>query len=361
MIWRSWLVLALALGALPGRAPAQTIQTEAHAVKVTVLTEGLEFPWGLAFLPDGRMLVTERAGRLRIVEPDGALRVPPLRGVPQVDAEDQGGLLDVALHPRFRENRLIYLSYSARSDGGRGTEVVRARLDEHALQDVTVIFRLEPKSASPRHYGSRLVFDAEGLLYVTLGDRRVAARAQAPDDHAGKVVRLRDDGTAPADNPFGTTVQGRREIFTLGHRNVQGAALHPVTRQIWISEHGEDDNDRFMLLAKGANYGWPRGAEYRAGAPPPAYAWTPTIAPSGLAFYNADKFPGWKGDAFLGSLKDGMLVRLKLEGERVLHEERLLKGLLGRIRDVRAGPDGLLYLLVDDRNGKLVRLEPAPG
>jgi len=361
MNWKAWFLLPLALGALAGCVPAQTIQTEAHAVKVTVLTEGLEYPWGLAFLPDGRMLVTERVGRLRIVEADGALRAPPLRGVPQVDAEDHGGLLDVALHPRFRENRLIYLSYSARGEGGRGTEVLRARLSEHAIEDATVIFRLEPKSASPRHYGSRLLFDAEGLLYVTLGDRRVAARAQALDDHAGKIVRLRDDGTAPADNPFGNRGTGKREIFTLGHRNVQGAALHPITRRIWISEHGEDTNDRVMVLAKGGNYGWPPGSRNPASVPPPVHAWTPTIAPSGLAFYSADKFPGWKGDVFLGSLKDGMLVRLKLEGERVLHEERLLKGLLGRIRDVRAGPDGLLYLLVDDRNGKLVRLEPAPG
>jgi glucose/arabinose dehydrogenase len=361
MNWITRLMLALAVGAIAGGVPAQTIQTEAHAIKVTVLTEGLEYPWGLAFLPDGRMLVTERMGRLRVVEADGALRAPPLRGVPQVDAEDHGGLLDVALHPRFRDNRLIYLSYSARGEGGRGTEVVRARLGEQSLEDVAVIFRLEPKSASPRHYGSRFVFDDEGLLYVTLGDRRVAARAQALDDHAGKIVRLRDDGSTPADNPFGNHGTGRREIFTLGHRNVQGAALHPVTRRIWISEHGEDENDRFMVLAKGGNYGWPPGPENRASAPPPAHAWTPTIAPSGLAFYVGDRFPRWKGDAFLGSLKDGMLVRLKMEGERVVGEERLLKGLLGRIRDVRAGPDGLLYLLVDDRNGKLVRLEPAPG
>jgi glucose/arabinose dehydrogenase len=361
MNWKSWLLLALALGAIAGRAPAQTIQTEAHTVKVTVLTEGLEFPWGLAFLPDGRMLVTERLGRLRVIEADGALRAPPLRGVPQVDAEDQGGLLDVALHPRFLENRLIYLSYSARGEGGRGTEVLRARLSEQAIEDGTVIFRLEPKSASPRHYGSRLLFDTEGLLYVTLGDRRAAARAQALDDHAGKIVRLRDDGTTPPDNPFSSSGTGRREIFTLGHRNVQGAALHPITRRIWISEHGEDTNDRVMVLAKGGNYGWPPGSRNPASVPPPVFAWTPTIAPSGLALYAGDKFPGWKGDAFLGSLKDGMLVRLKLEGERVLHEERLLQGMLGRIRDVRAGPDGLLYLLVDHRNGKLVRLEPAPG
>jgi len=361
MNWKSWFMLALALGVLAGCAPAQTVRTEAHAVKVNVLTEGLEFPWGMAFLPDGRMLVTERVGRLRIVETDGALRAPPLRGVPQVDAEDHGGLLDIALHPRFRENRLIYLSYSARGEGGRGTEVLRARLGEQALEDVTVIFRLEPKSASPRHYGSRLVFDADGLLYVTLGDRRVAARAQALEDHAGKTVRLNDDGAVPADNPFAGNGQARREIFTLGHRNVQGAALHPVTRRIWISEHGEDANDRLMVLAKGANYGWPRDAENRAGAPPPVRTWTPTIAPSGLAFYAGDRFPGWTGDAFLGSLKDGMLVRLKLDGERVLLEEHLLKGMFGRIRDVRAGPDGLLYLLVDDRNGMLVRLEPSPG
>jgi len=349
--------LAFTCGVLATWAQAQIIATEAHSAKVAVVTDGLEFPWGLAFLPDGRMLVTERVGRLRIVEASGALREQPVRGVPEVDADDQGGLLDIALHPQFRDNRLLYLSYSALGEGGRGTEVLRARLGEGALENVELIFRLEPKSQPAAHYGSRLAFDAGGFLYITLGDRKAAARAQALDDHAGKIIRLHDDGRAPADNPFGNPA--KHGIFTLGHRNVQGAALHPVSGRIWIAEHGEDANDRLIVLAKGGNYGWPHGGTGGGSIAPSIHAWTPTIAPSGLTFYAGEKFPGWKGNAFLGSLKDRMLVRLQIEGDRVVREEHLLKGMLGRIRDVRSGPDGFLYLLVDDRNGKLVRLEPA--
>jgi len=353
----SFALSVLALCLLPAQAAAQLVSTQEHALNVVNVTEGLEFPWGLAFLPDGRMLVTERVGRLRIVEASGALREHPVRGVPGVDATDQGGLLDIALHPRFRDNRLLYLSYSALGEGGRGTEVLRARLGDGALENVEVIFRLEPKSPPAAHYGSRLAFDADGFLYITLGDRKAAARAQSLDDHAGKIIRLHDDGRAPADNPFGNPA--KHGIFTLGHRNVQGAARHPVSGRIWIVEHGEDENDRLIVLANGGNYGWPHGRPTAAGVAPSVHAWTPTIAPSGLTFYSGEKFPKWKGDAFLGSLKDRMLVRLKLEGDRVVGEEHLLKGMLGRIRDVRTGPDGFLYLLVDDRNGKLVRLEPA--
>lgn len=338
---------------------AVRIDTRHGAVSVVTVTAGLAFPWSLAFLPDGRMLVTERLGRLRLVSALGVLEPQPVRGIPAVDSDEHGGLLDVAVHPRFAQTGWIYLAYVARTAAGRGTEVLRARLVEGRLEDGVVLFRLTPKSARATHYGARLVFGADESLFITLGDRSEAARAQRLHDHAGKIIRILDDGRVPGDNPFVGLADTAAEIYTLGHRNVQGAALHPQTGRIWITEHGEDANDRIALLEAGANYGWPQ-----PGGPGKAFAgsqntWTPTIAPSGLAFYSAGRFPQWRGNAFLGSLKDRMLIRLELDGDRVVAEEQLLKGALGRIRDVRAGPDGYLYLLIDDRNGRLVRLEPA--
>jgi glucose/arabinose dehydrogenase len=293
------------------------------------------------------------------VSPSGRLDPNAVRGTPEVDAEEQGGLLDVAVHPRFAQTRWIYLAYTARGAGGRGTEVLRARLIDGALENAEVIFRLAPKSSRATHYGARLVFGADEVLYVTLGDRSDAARAQALDDHAGKTVRIHDDGHAPRDNPFAEAARAMPQIYTLGHRNVQGAALHPLTKRVWITEHGDDANDRLMRLEAGANYGWPKPLPQGKPFAGPQHGWTPTIAPSGLAFYAGDRFPQWRGDAFVGSLKDRMLVRLRLDGDRVVSEERLLRGVLGRVRDVRAGPDGFVYLLIDDRNGRLVRLEPA--
>ena len=365
-------LLATALLALP--AAAQTIQSEEHAFRLVELVRGLEQPWSLAFLPDGRMLVTEKAGRLRIVK-DGKLEPQAVAGLPEVAVHGQGGLLDVALHPRFAENGLLYLSYAARGTDGVGTEVVRARLAGNRLENVQVIFRQSPKGNRGQHFGSRLVFDRAGFLYITLGDRGEMERAQRPDDHAGSVIRLHDDGRVPKDNPFAGKPGWKPEKFTLGHRNQQGAALHPQSGALWTHEHGPQGGDEVNVIRAGANYGWPvitYGVNYGSGtrigegsAKPgmaqPIHIWVPSIAPSGMAFYTGDRFPKWRGDLFVGALKDQMLVRLKLDGEKVVREERLLQGALGRIRDVRAGPDGFLYLLTDESRGALVRLEPVAG
>jgi glucose/arabinose dehydrogenase len=361
---------AIAFGSAP--ADAQTITTEEHALRVVRLVEKLEHPWGLAFLPDGRMLITERAGRLRIVDKDFKLDPQPVQGLPAITAHGQGGLLDVALHPRHSENGLVYLSYSARGDGGISTEVARGRLAGGRLEGVQVIFRQLPKSGAGQHFGSRLVFNRDGLLYITLGDRGDQRRAQRPDDHAGSVIRLHDDGSVPKDNPYASRPGWRPEKYTIGNRNMQGAALHPQTGVLWTHEHGPQGGDEINIIRAGANYGWPvitYGANYgtgtkigegtqKPGMEQPLHYWVPSIAPSGMAFYSGDRFPKWRGDLFVGALRDAMLVRLKLDGDKVVKEERMLKNTLGRIRDVRSGPDGFIYLLTDESNGVLARLEP---
>ncbi|MGH8620769.1 MAG: PQQ-dependent sugar dehydrogenase [Burkholderiales bacterium] len=354
-------------------AAGQTIATQEHAIRVVKVTEGLEHPWSLAFLPDGRMLVTERPGRLRIVSSDGKLDAQPVTGLPPVAAHGQGGLMDVALHPDFARNNLVYVSYAARGEGGFSTEVARGRLSGRRLGDVQVIFRQLPKSGEGRHFGSRLVFDREGILYITLGDRGEMERAQKPDDHAGSVIRLHDDGRVPKDNPFVGRPGWKPEKYTLGNRNIQGAALHPRTGLLWTHEHGPQGGDEVNVIRAGVNYGWPvitYGVQYvigtrigegthKPGMAQPIHYWVPSIAPSGMAFYTGDRFARWRGDLFVGALRDRMLVRLKLDGEKVIGEERILKDVLGRIRDVRNGPDGLLYLLTDEPRGILARLEPA--
>lgn len=353
-------------------AERSVVRTDEHAVHVRILVQGLEHPWGMAFLPDGRILVTEREGRLRIVR-DGRLDPEPVAGLPAVAPNGQGGLLDVALHPRFAETGWIYLSFSARGQGGYGTEVVRGRLAQNRLEEVQTIFRMQPKVNGGRHFGSRLVFDRQGLLYITLGDRGDQDRAQRLDEHLGKVVRLHDDGRIPKDNPFVARPDARPEIFSLGNRNVQGAALHPQTGELWAHEHGPQGGDELNVIRAGANYGWPivtYGRNYgtgtkigegtqKSGMAPPLHYWVPSIAPSGMTFYTGDRFPRWRGDIFVGALRDQMLVRLRVDGERVTKEERMLKGVLGRIRAVSQGPDGHLYLLTDESNGALARLEPA--
>lgn len=349
-----------------------TVETEAGPVRVRVMASGLEHPWGMAFLPDGRVLVTERPGRLRIVS-DGEVLPEPVGGLPEIAAHGQGGLLDVALHPDFAVNGLVYLSYAAQDVEGYGTEVVRGRLDGNVLRDTEVIFRAEPKSGGGRHFGSRLVFHGDGRLFITLGDRGERNRAQDLGDHAGSVVRLADDGGVPADNPFAGRAGTRGEIFSLGNRNVQGAALHPETGELWTHEHGPQGGDELNVIRAGINYGWPvitYGVEYgigtaigegtsKQGMAQPLHYWVPSIAPSGMTFYTADRFPAWRGNLFVGSLKFRQLVRLVLEGEQVVHEERMLDDVLGRIRDVRQGPDGLLYLLTDAPDGVLARIEPS--
>lgn len=367
----------LALGAalvVAGAAGAQTIRTEEHALRAVTVVGGLVHPWSVAFLPDGRMLVTERPGRLRLVGRDGRLEPRPLDGLPaNIAALGQGGLLDVALHPKFAENGWVYLSYAGRDATGVGTEVARARLAGDRLTELQTIFRMQPKSAGGRHFGSRLVFDRDGYLFVTLGERGEQERAQRLDDDAGKIVRLHDDGRVPADNPFAQRAGARPEIFSLGNRNVQGAALHPRTGALWAHEHGPQGGDEVNVIRAGVNYGWPvitYGVNYgigtkigegtaKPGMAQPVHYWVPSIAPSGMAFYQGDRFPRWKGDLFVGALRDQMLVRLRLEGEKVVREERMLQGAFGRIRDVRAGPDGFLYLLTDEPDGRLIRLEPA--
>ncbi|HET9699501.1 MAG TPA: PQQ-dependent sugar dehydrogenase [Burkholderiales bacterium] len=353
------------------QVPVAPVQTQEQAIRVATVVKGLEHPWGMAFLPDGRMLVTERPGRLRMVQ-DGKLLPQPVAGLPALREHGQGGLLDVALHPRFAENGWIYLSYAGRGDGGYGTEVLRARLAADRLEDVKVIFRQEPRLSGGRHFGSRLVFDRQGYLYVTMGDRGEEERAQRLDQLQGKVVRLKDDGGIPADNPFVGRAGARPEIFTYGNRNIQGAAVNPATGLLWAHEHGPQGGDEINVLRPGVNYGWPvitYGVQYvigtkigegthKEGMAQPVWKWVPSIAPAGMAFYTGDRFPKWKGDLFVGALKDQMLVRLRLDGEKVVSEERMLKG-IGRVRDVRAGPDGYLYLLLDAPDGSLLRVEPA--
>ena len=368
-------LLALGSAGLPLpalTAEPQVIRSERHAFRVAVLVEALEHPWGLAFLPDGRLLVTERPGRLRLIV-NGRLEPQPIGGLPAIAVHGQGGLLDVALHPRYAETGWIYLSYAAPGDRGVGTEVLRGRLRGGRLEDVEVIFRLQPKSDNRQHFGSRLVFDRAGHLYVTLGDRGERHQAQRLDDHRGKIVRLQDDGRIPSDNPFRDRAGARPEIFSFGNRNVQGAALHPVTGLLWAHEHGPQGGDEVNVIRAGQNYGWPAitfGREYvtgfrigegtsRADVTPPLHVWIPSIAPSGMAFYGGERFPRWRGNLFAGALVDRSLVRLELDGERVVREERLMRDAIGRIRDVRSGPDGYLYLLSDASKGVLARLEPA--
>jgi len=356
---------------LPLAVHAQSYRSEDHSFRVVKVVEGLEQPWSLAFLPDGRMLITEKAGRLRVVR-DGKLDAKPISGMPQVTVHGQGGLHDVVPHPRFAENGLIYLAYAARGDGGVGTELARGRLAGDRLENVQVIFRQSPKGSAGQHFGGRIVFDRAGFVYLTLGDRGERDRAQRPDDHAGSVIRLHDDGRVPQDNPFVGKPGWKPEKYTLGNRNMQGAALHPQTGQLWTHEHGPQGGDEVNVIRAGTNYGWPvitYGVNYgigtrigegkeKPGMAQPLHYWVPSIAPSGMAFYTGDKFPSWKGNLFVGALRDRMLVRLVLNGEKVVKEERLLQGALGRVRDVRVGPDGFLYLLTDDSNGILARLEP---
>ncbi len=361
-------------GALTFAAPmaAQDFDSELGTVRVSTVADGLEFPWGLAFLPDGRMLVTERPGRLRLVAADGSLS-EPLTGVPEVHARGQGGLLDVALDPDFASNRRIYLAYAEQLRQGAGTAVSAARLGEDALTEVELLFRQEPKVArGDVHFGSRLVPDGRGHLFITLGDRNQRSSAQSLDTHHGSVVRVNTNGLVPDSNPFTTTRNARAEIWSYGHRNVQGAALHPVTGELWTHEHGPRGGDEINIARAGNNYGWPvigyginysgapipetEGSE-REGMEQPLHMWNPSIAPSGMAFYTHERIRPWNGQLFVGALAGMHVARLELDGESVRHEERLLTGLRERIRDVRAGPDGYLYLLTDSQNGRILRVD----
>jgi len=365
----------LAAGVLAGcaaDAPAQTTEfkSQHHAYRVVPVVSGLEFPWGLAFLPGGDMLVTERPGRLRLVR-GGKLQPDPIQGVPAVWAQGQGGLLDVALHPNFASNRLVYLSYSKPGEQGATTAVIRGRLDGNRLADVREIIEMSAWGRNRVHFGSRMVFDRQGYLYVTVGERGEMQRAQDLSDHAGGVLRLHDDGRVPADNPFVGRQGVEPEIWTYGNRSPQGLAVHPVTGEIWEAEHGPRGGDELNLIKPGANYGWPvitYGINYngrpisditeKAGMEQPVHYWVPSIATSGLAIYNGDKFTNWRGDFFVGGLAGMQLARVRVKDGKSVESEKLLDGFGQRIRDVRVGPDGLLYLLTDAATGAIVRLEP---
>jgi glucose/arabinose dehydrogenase len=371
-------LLAAASASAQPSPSSSVIATRDHAVRVVTVTRGLEHPWGLAFLPDGRMLVTERPGRLRVIAKDGALDPSPVAGLPRVDAQGQGGLLDVALHPQHASNGWIYWTYAQRDErGNNGTELARGKLagapGAYRMTDVQVLFRMGPKTNRGHHFGSRLVWDRDGRLYMTLGDRGDMERAQKLDDHAGKVLRLTDEGKPAPGNPFEKTAGARPEIYSLGNRNVQGAVLHPVTGALWTTEHGPQGGDELNLIKAGSNYGWPVitfGANYvtgtrigegteKAGMTQPVRQWTPSPALSGLAIYSGDKFPKWRGDLLLGALRGQALIRVRLDGEKFVEDEFMLRGHVGRVRDVRVGPDGFVYLLIDHPDGALLRVEPA--
>jgi len=385
-------LLALTIGS-PSSAFAQkskALSTNDYKVNVVTLVEGLRNPWGLAFLPDGRMLVTERRGTLRVID-GGKLVEKAVEGLPTATELGQGGLMDVVLHPKYASNGWIYWTYNAVEGGLHGTEVARGKLggsqDAPRMTDVQVLFKMSPKSDRGFHFGSRIVFDRDGYLFVTLGDRGDSPakganqRSQLLNDHAGKSIRLFDDGRVPPDNPFVKTKDAKPEVFTLGNRNMQGAALNPVSGKLWTHEHGPQGGDELNIMVAGANYGWPaitHGVNYGAGTKigegseradivPAITLWAPSIAPSGMAFVGSDgnggeratNFPKWKGNLLVGALAGQMVVRLTLDGDKVVSQERMFTNALGRIRDVRQGLDGNIYLLTDSTDGALLRVEAA--
>ena len=373
-------VLSVILGAASFCASATAEQTNAPqakktAVKTEIVARGLANPWALQFLPDGRYLVTEKPGRLRIVSKDGKIS-EPISGVPAVADQGQGGLLDVRLAPDFAESGRIFFSFSEpREDGKNGTSVARAKLvldgESGRLEDVSVIFRQEPAFKSSFHFGSRIVINADGSLFVTLGERNfLRAEAQNPANHIGKVIHITADGAPAADNP---KLPGwDAKVWSIGHRNIQGAALDPQTGKLWTIEHGAKGGDELNHPEAGKNYGWPvisYGVDYsgaklgegrsKAGMEQPVYYWDPSIAVSGLTFYTGDLFPSWKGNLLVGSLKGAHVQRLVMKDGEVVAHEKLVADLDERIRDVRQGPDGAVYLLTDELKGALVRVTPA--
>lgn len=376
---RALLIPAAVACALAAATPSVWAQQKQRAVlgslAVETFASGLDHPWGLAFLPDGQLLVTERPGRMRVIDREGNLS-PPVSGVPRVFASGQGGLLDVALDRDFGLNRTIYFCYADPVEGGGRTSMARARLSADGaprLEDMQVIFRQQGTPSRGNHWGCRIVQTPDNNLFLTTGDHFTARdQAQALDNHLGKVIRVRPDGSAPPDNPFVGRAGALPEIWSYGHRNMQGAALHPQTGRYWTHEHGARGGDEINLPQAGKNYGWPvitlgidyNGAKigigtHKEGMEQPIYSWVPSIAPSGMAFYTGDLFPAWRGNLFVGALAGQMLVRLELDGEKVVREERLLRQLGERIRDVRAGPDGALWLLTDASNGRVLRVVPA--
>ena len=351
-----------------GAERERVLDTQSGSIVVETIASGLDDPWSLAFLPDGRFLITQRSGRIRFVTREGNIS-PPLAGVPEVYSSGQGGLLDVALAPDFTTSRLIYFSFGEPGEGGSSTAVARARLTDDRLQDTTVIFRSVPKTGGGAHFGSRLAFARDGKLFVTTGERFQFEVAQGLSNHMGKVLRINPDGSVPSDNPFVGRADVRPEIWSYGHRNVEGAAIHPMTGRLWTHEMGPAGGDELNVTEAGRNYGWPVvswGRHYDGRVIPapttrpdlaaPIRYWNPVIAPSGMAFYSGDAIPAWKGNLLIGGMVARAIVRLTLSGEQVTGEERVAMG--GRIRDVRQGPDGAVYAL-DESNGTLLRLTSA--
>jgi glucose/arabinose dehydrogenase len=366
------IALAAVLLAIPSAAGAQTFKSSAGDLKVETVAGGLSHPWALAFLPDGRMLVTERPGRMRIATSDGKLSAP-LQGVPKVYASGQGGLLDVVLDRDFAQNRTLYFCFAEPAGGGGRTAMARATFDESKLDDVKVIFHQEGPLSSGNHFGCRIAQTADSNLFLTMGEHFTDRdEAQKLTSHLGKIVRIRPDGSVPGDNPFVGRKDAKPEIWSYGHRNAQGAAIHPVTGKLWEHEHGAKGGDEVNIPQPGKNYGWPvisygvnydgspvgSGKAEMPGMEQPIKYWVPSIAPSGMAFYTGGLFPAWRGSLFVGALVGQMLVRLTLDGEKVTGEERLLQGLRERIRDVRNGPDGAIYLLTDNNAGRVLRVVP---
>lgn len=346
----------------------ERVESDAATFRVVRLMEDLEHPWAVAWLPDGRMLVTERPGRLLLVDGD---EVEEVAGLPAISPQNQGGLLDVALHPSYDETGWIYLTYSGRDDDGYGTILVRAQLDGATLTNLEELYRQQPFVSGGRHFGSRILFPGDGTLMFSIGDRGKRSPAQDRSNSIGTVIRLTLDGTVPPDNPFVDVDGVRPEIYSYGHRNIQGMILHPETGDIWAHEHGPRGGDELNWIRPGINYGWPEityGREYATnrniggfeaeGMEQPVTYWDPSIAPSGLAVYTGDRFPGWTGNLFVGALAHQKIQRVVLEGRTVARQETLLENELGRIRDVRTGPDGFLYVLTDASDGALYRLEP---
>ncbi len=350
---------------------AKSFKSSVGTLKVVTVAQGLSHPWSLAFLPNDRMLVTERDGRMRIVTRRGDVDAP-LRGLPRIAAYGQGGLLDVVVDPDFTTNRTIFFAFSEPGPGGAGTSVARAQLQDGALENVTIIFRMTPKTSAGRHFGSRIVNARDGTLFVTIGDRAERKKAQDTTDNRGMVIRIRKDGSIPTTNPFVGRSGYRPETWSYGHRNPQGAALHPQTGDLWVHEHGARGGDEINVSRAGRNYGWPTisyGRHYwggkigdgtsKPGMEQPVFYWDPSIAPSGMAFVRGPVFKAWHGDLLVGALKYRMLVRLRFNGTRKIEEERLLRNIDERIRDVRIGPRGYIWLLTDSSNGKILRVEPA--
>ena len=372
--------LALFVPSAPPQKPDGGVKSEKVTFRVETVASGLDHPWSLAFLPDGRMLVTERPGRLRILDKGGKLS-PPVEGVPAVAAVGQGGLLDIVLAPDFKESRVVYFSFAEpRGPAGavnpNSTSLASARfLEEEGkakLADVKVIFRQVPAVEGGLHFGSRIAIAHDGTLFLTTGERYLKTQAQNLSGHLGKVIRVRADGAVPPDNPFVGRKDAKPEIWSYGHRNIQAAAIHPISGKLWIVEQGPKGGDEINVPEKGKNYGWPvigYGVDYsgakihesthQQGMEQPIHYWVPSIGPSGMAFYTGDAFPGWKGNLFVGALALTHLERLELDGEKIVKEERLLTDLGLRIRDVRQAPDGTLWLLTDARDGRVLHIVPA--